>query len=165
MGLCWGIYERLPKEDCKKSFYALYAEKADIYCNGPWGLSEELKARVKEIDAQLEEISVEAPPPKKWTRKGADGWMGKDLTFCEEILGMHDDLSKEMPYNDLTPDQARMYAGDLKEVLREWQADHPGWWKRRDISDDARGEVRIIESAIRFLTRWAERGYCIFASY
>jgi hypothetical protein len=162
MSLCWFIYEQLPIEGRGKEFYTLFEERSDI-TQKCWNLTEDEKKRLAQIEVCLAEISTKSEPPKKWKRNSADSWMGADLCHCESVLD--DDLAMSEPYNDHSPETAREYAANLKEALRDWQSRHPGWWKRTDISDETRQEVRTIESAIRYLTRWAERGYCIVASY
>jgi len=156
MSLCWFIHEHLPKAGSEEEFHRLYEERTDL-CSKDWFASEVDKARMAELDARLAEISVEAPIPKKWKR--GEAFMGNDLSRCDILWG-----NRWVPnavYRDQTPRTAQEFANDLREELSEWRANNP-------ISDRRPGhkeEINTIQYAIRYLERWAKRGYCIHASY
>lgn len=163
MSLCWYIEERLPRKDTKDEFYSLFEERSALAAKS-WDMSNDERKRVHELDRRLKELSVEAPIPPRWKRKGADSWMGADLRHCEYVLGFNSALSSELPYHDHSPAHAKEYAEDLREAMRTFKRNNPGWSRQRGRYSP-RFELNIIESAVRYLERWSKRGYCIIASY
>lgn len=159
MSLCWFIHEYLPQEGHADEFYKLHEERSNVTRKN-WNMSDGENARVKSIDARLAEIHVEAPLPKKWKRGGEPGFMGNDLARCDILYS--NDWVGEAVYCDQTPSTAQEFADDLKESLKEWKEYNPGWSTRRRGGYD---DISIVQYAIRFLERWAQRGYCIHASY
>jgi hypothetical protein len=159
MSLCWFIHEHLPKPGNEKEFYQLYGERSDLY--GKDRMNDAEKARLVEVDARLAEVGVEAPIPKKWKRGGEPGFMGNDLARCDLFFGNR--WVSGAVYRDQTPRTSQEFADDLREELVEWKADNPGWSTSK--YSNHKEEIKVVQYAIRFLERWAKRGYCIHASY